>query len=109
VFKLHKKVTFIDYLTDFRIGRRRTAPNPKSNVKEVCYAVGYSDPNYFARVFKRIVGLTRRVPRSNFLGRGTGNPSETEEFSPAKDKILKKMTKLYCCAGETGFTVNNQV
>ncbi len=59
VFKHHKKVTFIDYLTDFRIGKaRELLRNPKSNVKEVCYAVGYSDPNYFARVFKRIVGLT---------------------------------------------------
>jgi len=27
-------------------------------VKEVCYASGFSDPNYFTRMFKKIEGRT---------------------------------------------------
>lgn len=27
-------------------------------LKEVCYEVGYKDPNYFSRVFKRVTGVT---------------------------------------------------
>ena len=32
--------------------------NPRINVKDISVACGYSDSNYFARVFKRITGQT---------------------------------------------------
>ena len=28
------------------------------SVKEICYEIGYGDPNYFSRIFKKIVGKT---------------------------------------------------
>ena len=60
--KLFKKETgenFIDYLTGLRIRKSKEfLANPLSSVKEVCYQVGYKDPNYFARVFKKISGVT---------------------------------------------------
>lgn len=60
--KLFKKETganFIDYLTNFRIKKaKELLANPTNNVKDVCYMVGYKDPNYFARVFKKTCSIT---------------------------------------------------
>jgi two-component system response regulator YesN len=58
LFKLHRGVNFIDYLTDVRISRaKELLREPSANIKEVSAAAGYRDPNYFSRVFKRVVGV----------------------------------------------------
>ncbi|MBP0981759.1 MAG: helix-turn-helix domain-containing protein, partial [Oscillospiraceae bacterium] len=50
---------FIEYLTQLRIQKAKTLlSSPGVSVKNVCYSVGYSDPNYFARVFKRETGMS---------------------------------------------------
>jgi len=28
----------------------------EKSVKEICYEVGYSDPNYFSRLFRKLTG-----------------------------------------------------
>ena len=68
VFKKEENINFIDYLTEFRIRKAcEFLKSPTNNVKEVCYLVGYNDPNYFTKVFKRICGETPSSYRRNNL------------------------------------------
>lgn len=59
MFKLHVGDTFIDYLTDIRIHKaKQFIEAGELSLKEICYEVGYKDPNYFSRVFKKITEMT---------------------------------------------------
>ena len=59
LFKQHFQTNFIDYLTDIRI---RTAKeilkDPTKSAKDIGAMVGYVDPNYFAKIFKKKTGKT---------------------------------------------------
>ncbi|MDR2551827.1 MAG: helix-turn-helix domain-containing protein [Treponema sp.] len=58
LFTEHLKTGFSDYLTELRIGEaERLLKEPGLTVKEIAYAVGYQDPNYFSKTFKRIKGI----------------------------------------------------
>lgn len=70
--KLFKKtygVSFTDYLTSFRIAQAKKllSSDPLLTVKSVTYRVGFMDPNYFTRVFKKSEGLTPTEYRLKFL------------------------------------------
>lgn len=60
--KLIKKSTgfnFIDWLSMLRIKKaKELLTNSNLTVKEVCFMVGYKDPNYFSRIFKKSIGIT---------------------------------------------------
>jgi two-component system response regulator YesN len=68
--KLFKKtfgVTFTDYLTSLRISRaKELLKDPYLTVKGITYQVGFMDPNYFTRVFKKSEGLTPTEYRIEF-------------------------------------------
>ena len=65
LFKHHKNMNFIDYITEVRIKRaKELLKDPEINIKEIGNLIGYSDPNYFARVFKRIEGISPTEYRS---------------------------------------------
>ena len=59
--KLFKEKTgenYVEYLTRIRIERaKEMLKSPDKTMKEICSEVGYSDPNYFSRIFKKVVGL----------------------------------------------------
>ncbi|MEG1459524.1 MAG: helix-turn-helix domain-containing protein [Acetivibrio sp.] len=59
IFKEETGINYIEWLTDLRldIAKRLLAEGGKT-VKEVCYVVGYNDPNYFSRIFKKAVGIS---------------------------------------------------
>ena len=59
VFKEETGANFIEYLTNVRMERaKELLKGSELSMKEICANVGYSDPNYFSRTFKRNVGVT---------------------------------------------------
>lgn len=50
---------FSDYLTELRIEKSKELLRDRtSSVKEICYSIGYNDPNYFSKIFRKITGMT---------------------------------------------------
>lgn len=59
LFKEETGENFIEYLTGIRIEKaKKLLHNKELNIKNICIETGYSDPNYFSRIFKKQVGLT---------------------------------------------------
>lgn len=57
LFKQYFDQNFTAYLTEYRIAEaKKLLEQTTFNIKDVGKAVGYSDSNYFTKVFKRITG-----------------------------------------------------
>lgn len=57
LFKNETGTNFIDYLTNIRINKaKELLDEGRMSVKEIGLEVGYPDPNYFSRIFKKNVG-----------------------------------------------------
>ncbi|AWK51437.1 DNA-binding response regulator [Clostridium beijerinckii] len=58
-FKEVTGTSYSDYINKCRIDiAKELLSSGKMNVKEVCYKVGYNDPNYFSKVFKKYEGVS---------------------------------------------------
>lgn len=59
LFKQEQGEGFIEYVTRTRMQKaRQLLKNQNYNIKEICAMCGYSDPNYFSRIFKKYEGVT---------------------------------------------------
>jgi two-component system response regulator YesN len=59
LFKEETDSNFVEYTTKLRIQKAKDLMNSTDKtIKEICYMVGYHDPNYFSRKFKSIVGIS---------------------------------------------------
>lgn len=59
LFSSHLGRTFSEYTNKVRIDvALRLLSEGEQSIKEIAYDVGYQDPNYFSRVFKRVVGYS---------------------------------------------------
>ena len=68
IFKQLFDDTFINYLTNVRIEKAKVLLRDVSfNIKEVGASVGYTDSNYYNKVFKRAVGMSPSEYRGNLL------------------------------------------
>lgn len=59
IFKEEEGKNFVEYVTELRMEKaKQLLRNKDMSIKEVCISVGYGDPNYFSRIFKRAEGCT---------------------------------------------------
>ena len=59
IFKEETGTNFVEYFTKLRIERACELLKEKEySIKEICGLVGYSDPNYFSRIFKKWINTT---------------------------------------------------
>ena len=69
--KLFKDETgegFVEYLTNLRIDKaKELLSGTNYSMKEICQMVGYTDPNYFSRIFKKNVGVTPTEYKENMV------------------------------------------
>ncbi|SHM43158.1 response regulator [Gracilibacillus kekensis] len=59
LYKDHFDISYIDYLTKCRIRKAKECiQQNQMSLKEISLTVGYKDPNYFSRVFKKNCGIS---------------------------------------------------
>lgn len=69
MFKDQLGINYIDFLTECRIEKaKKLMGDPEKSLKEITFEVGYHDPNYFSKVFKKMVDVTPKEYRKTLLG-----------------------------------------
>ena len=64
LFKEEAGENFIEYLTRLRMEKaRQMLAQTTASIKEISMSVGYTDPNYFSRIFKKQTEMTPREYR----------------------------------------------
>lgn len=70
LFKDQLGMNYIDFLTECRIEKaKKLMSDPDKSLKEITFEVGYHDPNYFSKVFKKMSGASPTDYRKTLLGR----------------------------------------
>ena len=68
LFKNETNQTLNQYLTDFRIEKaKQLLADPRNKISDISSKVGYTDGNYFAKSFKKSVGLSPSEYREKML------------------------------------------
>lgn len=68
MFKERLGVNYIDFLTECRIEKAKTLLcDPEKSIKEITFEVGYHEPNYFSKVFKKVCKTSPKEYRKSFL------------------------------------------
>lgn len=66
LFKQETGQTINEYLTQVRIDKaKELLRDPQHKLYDICYAIGYTDPSYFTKLFKKTTGLTPSVYREH--------------------------------------------
>lgn len=68
IFKKYTDMTFVEYLTNFRIEKAKELLKTTAlRSSEIAYNVGYNDPHYFSAAFKKNTGFTPTDFRENLI------------------------------------------
>ncbi|MDL4839827.1 response regulator [Aquibacillus rhizosphaerae] len=66
IFKEQLGVNYINFLTECRIEKaKKLMRDPEKSLKEITFEVGYHDPNYFSKVFKKMCQVSPTEYRKN--------------------------------------------
>lgn len=69
MFKEQLGINYIDFLTECRIDKAKSLMgNSERSLKEITFEVGYNDPNYFSKVFRKSCGMSPTEYRKALLG-----------------------------------------
>jgi transcriptional regulator GlxA family with amidase domain len=78
-FKQATGLALIDYVQNLRIEEaKRLLESSDQSVDEICFAVGYEDPSFFRRLFRRRTGLAPARYRRVFRPIHQGMPAVTQ-------------------------------
>ncbi|MEK8130466.1 response regulator [Paenibacillus filicis] len=70
MFKEQLGINYIDFLTECRIERaKKLMGDPDKSLKEITFEIGYHDPNYFSKVFKKMCDVSPTEYRRTLLGK----------------------------------------
>ncbi|MBW7459560.1 helix-turn-helix domain-containing protein, partial [Paenibacillus sepulcri] len=68
LFKQETGQTVNEYLTQVRVDKaKELLRDPQYKFYDICYAIGYTDPSYFTKLFKKATGVTPSVYRDNYV------------------------------------------
>ena len=74
-FKEYIGMSFVEYLKRVRIEEaKKLLLTTDMSIRKICNRVGYSDPNYFSRVFKSVMGV---APSSFYVNRSIQKISQS--------------------------------
>ena len=65
LFKRHMNTTLFSFLQDYRIERSLEYLNTKESISSIAEKTGFSDSNYYSKVFSKIKGCSPREYRKN--------------------------------------------
>jgi two-component system, response regulator YesN len=69
MFKEKQGMNYIDFLTECRMEKAKALMGDmEKSIKEITYEVGYHDPNYFSKVFKKVTHYSPKEYRKTLLG-----------------------------------------
>jgi two-component system, response regulator YesN len=70
MFKEKLGINYIDFLTECRIDRaKKLLADPEKSLKEITFEVGYHEPNYFSKVFKKMCAVSPKEYRKTLLSK----------------------------------------
>lgn len=95
-FKQSFKMTFQEFLLRYRIRRAcHQLRHPGASIMDAAYAVGFSDPSYFTRVFRRYMGQSPSEYCSRMGGNAkhSANDDATGEFLASGSQIVRCLAR----------------
>jgi transcriptional regulator GlxA family with amidase domain len=83
-FKQATGLALIDYVQNLRIEEaKHLLETSDQAVDEICFAIGYEDPSFFRRLFRRRTGVAPARYRRVFQPIHRGTPTVARERRPA--------------------------